>query len=319
MALVTARAHTNIALVKYWGKRDTERNLPAVGSLSLTLDRFFTTSTLEEAERDSLELDGAPARDDETARVVRFLDLAREQAGVTRRFAVRSRNDVPTAAGLASSASAFAEALALGLDDDALTALARRGSGSAARSLHGGFVRLDRGERDDGSDCVARPCPTGDLDVRLLVVRCASGRKKIGSTSAMEHTRATSAYYDAWVATHGADLDEASDAVRDGDLPTLGRVMERSTLKMHACALGADPGIWYLAPTTVRVMGEVRALRDDGAACWFTMDAGPHVKVLCPAADADRLADALRALDGVLGVDACGPGPGARLVDGEAA
>lgn len=320
MSTVVARAHTNIALVKYWGKRDVERNLPATGSLSLTLDRFHTTTALLDhyGDEDVLFLDGDVASAEETARVSAFLDIV---APNRPRFQLRSNNHVPTAAGLASSASAFAAlALAinarmnLGLEDRELTQLARRGSGSAARSIYGGFVRLHKGERDDGADCFAEPCEVApSLDVRLLVARCATGRKKIGSTDAMERTRTTSAYYDAWVQTHARDLDEATEALRAGDLPTLGAAMERSTLKMHACALAADPGIWYLAPTTVAVMNEVRRLRESGASCWFTMDAGPHVKVLTPADTAERVAGALRGIEGVLKVESCATGPAAHL------
>lgn len=325
-AMTTARAHTNIALVKYWGKRDRALNLPAVGSLSLTLDRFFTTTTVEPggAERDTLILDGAPASDAETARVSRFLDLVRAEAGASAPARVTSRNDVPTAAGLASSASGFAalalaasRAYGLSLDDGALSALARRGSGSAARSLFGGFAKMSRGVRDDGKDAVAAPLEAPpSLDVRLVVVRCATGRKKAGSTDAMEHTAETSPYYAAWVETHARDLDDAERAVVAGDLARLGEVMEFSTLKMHASAMAARPGIWYLAPVTIAVLDEVKRLRADGARAWFTMDAGPHVKVLCPTEEADGIAGALSRVDGVVGVEVAGPGPGAHLLPG---
>jgi diphosphomevalonate decarboxylase len=323
MSSVTARAHTNIALVKYWGKRDVALNLPATGSLSLTLDRFHTTTTLEpkDAGGDSLVLDGAPASEGETKRVSRYLDRLRDLAGGGPAFAVTSHNAVPTAAGLASSASAFAalalagtRALDLEVSEGELSALARQGSGSAARSIFGGFVHMRRGDLDDGSDCIAAPLAAhSSLDVRLLVVRCAEGRKKVGSTEAMERTAQTSPYYPAWVSTHAADLEAAAEAVRDGDLERLGEVMEFSTLKMHASALSARPGIWYLAPTTVAAMNRVRELREGGAACWFTMDAGPHVKVLCPATEADGLANHLRDVDGVHDVDIAGPGPAAAL------
>lgn len=326
MAAVRARAHTNIALVKYWGKRDASLNLPATGSLSLTLDRFHTTTALEpsDGDRDTLVLDGEEASEQERARVSRFLDLARSLAGGGPRFRVTSENTVPTAAGLASSASAFAalalassRALGLTLDERQLSALARRGSGSAARSLFGGFALMHRGARDDGSDSVAEPLPSpASLDVRLVVVRCGTGRKKLGSTEAMERTARTSPFYDAWVRTHDEDLDEATRAVGAGDLDTLGEVMERSTLKMHATGLGARPPFWYLAPPTLAVMDEVKRLRDEGARAWFTMDAGPHVKVLVPARAADEIASVLARVGGVVGVDVAAPGPAASVLEG---
>lgn len=327
MAGVRARAHTNIALVKYWGKRNAALNLPAVGSLSLTLDRFYTTTTLtpHDEPRDTLVLDGESASEGERARVSAFLDLLRARAGGGPWFEVTSENTVPTAAGLASSASAFAalvlagtRALGLDIDDRGLSMLARQGSGSAARSLFGAFALMHRGERDDGEDSFAEPLPCpSSLDVRLVVARCGTGRKKLGSTEAMERTARTSPFYDPWVRTHPSDLDEGADAVRAGALERLGDVMERSTLKMHATGLGAQPPFWYLAPPTLAVMDEVTRLRASGARCWFTMDAGPHVKVLVPASEADVVADAVRQVAGVVGTDIAAPGPGAHLVEAD--
>lgn len=333
----TAYAHTNIALVKYWGKRagvDRGLNLPAVGSLSLTLDRFGTETTVSPAveradEVDELDeladrfiLDGHTITGPEAERVFHFLDLVlpgRPRATVT------SRNDVPTAAGLASSASGFAAlavAAARAFDVEMSTAqlsqLARRGSGSAARSLFGGFVELVRGVRDDGEDCVARPLATS-LDVRLLVVRCAVGRKHTDSTRGMDVTAQTSPYFGAWVDTHEADLARARDALAAANLEKLGSVMEHNTMKMHASALAADPWVLYMNGTTVDVLREVRALRQSGTGAWATMDAGPHVKVLCAPADAPRLARALADVTGVLGVEVCAPGGPARLLDAAAA
>ena len=333
MSSARAYAHTNIALVKYWGKRaqataaQRALNLPATGSLSLTLDRFGTdtTVTFVNDASDSAVLDGNPVEGAELTRISAFLDLIRARAQSTSRVRIESRNDVPTAAGLASSASGFA-ALALagskafGLDLDAtkLSALARQGSGSAARSLFGGFARLECGVHDDsGEDAVARAIPTAaDLDVRLLVVRCAQGRKKVGSTVGMNRTMETSPYYAAWVSTHAKDLDDATAAIAAGDFGQVGAIMERSTLKMHASALAATPGLWYFAPATIAVMNAVRDLRDDdGIECFFTMDAGPHVKVLCREGAAEALATTLGAIDGVFGVDIAAPGPAAHLIE----
>jgi diphosphomevalonate decarboxylase len=318
MRRATAYAHTNIALVKYWGKRDVALNLPATGSLSLTLDRFGTETTVapHDAETDRLVLDGEEVAGKERERVSRFLDIVRTRAGKTARCLVTSRNDVPTAAGLASSASAFAAlataaCAAFGIDADARerSILARRGSGSAARSIHGGFVVMHKGMRDDGEDCFAEPASTSkDLDVRLVVARCASGRKKTGSTDGMTLTEQTSPYYPVWVATHDDDLRAAERALAAGDLAALGRTMERSTLKMHASAFAADPGLWYLMPVTIAVMNAVRALHDEGVQAYFTMDAGPHVKILCPTKESASIAERIAAIDGVLGVEIAGPG-----------
>jgi diphosphomevalonate decarboxylase len=321
----TAYAHTNIALVKYWGKRagvDRSLNLPAVGSLSLTLDRFGSETTVQVGvgAADAFSLDGTPVEGEELRRVSAFLDLVRARAKTNERARVTSRNDVPTAAGLASSASGFAAlavagAKAFGLDVDAaeLSQLARRGSGSAARSLFGGFVELKKGVRDDGADCVASPLATS-LDVRLLVVRCAVGRKHTDSTGGMDTTAKTSPYFSSWIETHEADLARARDALARGDLPALGAVMEHNTMKMHASAMAADPWILYLNGVTVAVLHEVRALRSQGFGAWATMDAGPHVKVLCAPADAEPLRAKLAEVPGVLGVEIAAPGGPARIL-----
>src|SRR5688500_16677083 len=232
--MTTAWAHTNIALVKYWGKRDGASaglNLPATGSLSMTLDGFGTTTTVTlepDAKQDELILDDEPivASDESAARVFEFLDLA---AGTAQRAKARvvSRNQVPTAAGLASSASAFA-ALALAaarayrgadtLGPRELSMLARRGSGSAARSIFGDFVLKQRGQRDDGTDCFAEPLAHDKLDARLVVVRCGTGKKATGSRSGMEHARQTSPMFAPWIETHAKDLADAKAALERGDL-----------------------------------------------------------------------------------------------------
>jgi diphosphomevalonate decarboxylase len=325
---VTAVAGTNIALVKYWGKRDVALNLPATGSLSLTLDRLGTRTTVafDDGARDRLILDGAPAGDAETARVSAFLDRVRARAEITRWARVTSDNSVPTAAGLASSASGFAalalaatRAAGLALPPPELSALARVGSGSAARSIFGGFVEMARGERPDGTDAVARPLSEqGDeevgWDLRMVVAITASGPKAMGSTAAMTHTARTSPFHDAWIASVPGDLAAARAAIAARDLPALGAVAERSALRMHASAMAADPAIIYWNPATLAAIAGVRALRERGTPAFFTIDAGPHVKVLCRAADADTVTAVLRAIPGVSDCLIAAPGPGARVV-----
>jgi diphosphomevalonate decarboxylase (EC 4.1.1.33) len=214
--LGAAEAHPNIALVKYWGKRDTALNLPAVGSLSITLDTLWTRSRVRfdaAWDRDRVQLNGR--QDDATTRrVSALLDVLRERAGVTAAADVVSINNFPTGAGLASSASGFAalvvaaaDALGLSLAPEEVSALARRGSGSAARSIFGGFVEWARGERDDGRDSVARPLLSASgWPLRVLVAVTSRVGKAVGSTEGMERTRASSPYWDAWLATQEADL-----------------------------------------------------------------------------------------------------------------
>jgi diphosphomevalonate decarboxylase len=321
----TAVAGTNIALVKYWGKRDAALNLPAAGSLSLTLDALGTRTTVSFSAAlaaDRLTLNGAAADARATARVTKFLDRVRARAAIATRADVVTENTVPTASGLASSASGFA-ALALAATRAAglpatpaeLSELARTGSGSAARSIFGGFVEMARGERADGRDAVATPLTSEWRDVRLVVAVTSDAQKSLGSTEAMERTAQTSPYYAAWIASVAADLDDARSAVAARDLARLGAVAERSALRMHASALAAEPGILYWNPATVAAIHAVRALRDAGTPAHFTIDAGPHVKVLTTAAYAQTVADVLLRTSGVLRTVVASPGDGAQIVE----
>jgi diphosphomevalonate decarboxylase len=327
-ASVTARAGTNIALVKYWGKRDAALNLPAAGSLSLTLADFGSETTVRfapdagENGRDRVSFAGAPADAKFADRVRRFLDLVRSRAEISLLADVATTNTVPTAAGLASSAAGFAalaaaasHAAGLRLSPSELSELARRGSGSAARSIFGGFVEMQAGIRSDGSDAVANQLLAEHAwDVRLCVAITAQGEKEISSTAAMDRTATTSPYYHAWIASVAADLAAARETLAARDLAALGAVAERSALRMHASAMAADPHILYWNPATLAAIATVKRLRAEGLRAYFTIDAGPHVKVLCASADAAKVQAALAATPAVLRVLVLAPGPGATIV-----
>jgi diphosphomevalonate decarboxylase len=319
-----ARSHANIALVKYWGKRDAALNLPVAGSLSLTLNELATETSVEfdpALAADTLELNGAPAPAPAVAKVSRFLDLVRARAALGTRARVVSRNDFPTASGLASSSSAFAalavaatHAAGLAVPPPALSELARRGSGSAARSIYGGFVEMLPGTLPDGSDAVAVPvAPAEHWDVRIVVAATTLGAKLVSSTDGMETTTRTSPYFPAWVATQAADLAGVRAGVLARDLEKVGEIMEHNALKMHACAMAARPAVLYWNGRTVDAMHAVYALRREGVPAYFTIDGGPHVKVLCRAADAARVERALAAVPGVARTIVCAPGAGAAL------
>lgn len=325
---VTARAGTNIALVKYWGKRDATLNLPAAGSLSLTLANFGSETTVRfapnagESGQDRVLLGGSPAEPKFAARVRRFLDLVRARAGISLPADVTTANTVPTAAGLASSAAGFAalalaasRAAGLHLSGGQLSELARRGSGSAARSIFGGFVEMDAGTSADGSDAVAHPLADENAwDVRLCVAITAAGEKEISSTAAMDRTARTSPYYPAWILSVPADLAAARVALAVRDLVALGEVAERSAMRMHASAMAAEPPILYWNAATVAALATVKQLRSQGTLAYFTIDAGPHVKVLCASADAPKVQAALAATPAILRVLVLAPGPGATIV-----
>ncbi len=326
----TARACANIALVKYWGKRDSQLNLPAAGSLSLTLAALTTETTVSFGHDDEDRLwlqdpsgdvvvTGAPLQ-----RLSRWLDLVRRRAKITSRAHVRSHNNFPTASGLASSASAYAAlataatvASGINLSRRELSILARRGSGSAARSIFAGLVKMHRGDQFDGNDCFAEPidCNLTNWPLRMIVCIVDGGiAKKHSSRDAMEHCKQTSPLYPAWVDSVGSDLAAAEAAIDNRNLNRLGEICEASALTMHASALAARPAISYFAPTTIALMKRVRDLREDGVDAYFTMDAGPHVKVLTLANNADTVATTLRQVSAVSQVIISSPGPAALLV-----
>jgi diphosphomevalonate decarboxylase len=314
---VTAAACSNIALAKYWGKTDSPENIPAVPSLSITLAGLQTRTTVEldpTLVADLCWIDDEPLQNRPRERIVALLDRVRHRAGVTTRARVTSRNDFPTAAGLASSASGFAalalaatRAVGLDLPLTEVSAIARQASASAARSLFGGFVVL-RGER-------AEPlAPPDHWDLAMIVAVTQAGPKAVGSTAGMQHTRATSPYYAAWVDHAPLTFEEIRSAVLDRDLDRLGPAVEQSALMMHASMLAARPALCYLTPTTLAVVDAVRRLRDAGLAAYFTIDAGPHVKVLTARASEAPVRQAIDAVPGVLRTILCRPGPGARIV-----
>ncbi len=311
-----AVACSNIALVKYWGKSPRGQNLTAVPSLSLTLDALRTTTRVrfdDALTEDRVKLGDTWVSGRPLERAVRLLDEVRQLASVRTRAEVISHNDFPTASGLASSASGFAalalaaeSALGLGLSSAEVSRLARRASASAARSLFPGFVQL-LAEAES-----AEPVASPDwLDVRMLVAVTSLGPKGTLSTDGMLHTQATSPYYPAWVASAPAIFERARAALLARDLEVLGRAMEQSTLLMHASMMAADPSLIYLRAATLSVMERVRALRSEGTLAFFTMDAGPHVKVLVPTDAAERVSAALAAVPGVTHIIQSAPGPAA--------
>ena len=314
-----AIAHPNVALIKYWGKRSAEGNLPATGSLSLVMGGL-TTETLVRFDpalsEDRVVLDG---REDleTTRRVTACLEVLRRAAGVNIRALVESRNDFPTGAGLASSASGFAAlvtagagALGLELSPHRLAEIARLGSGSAPRSLLGGVVLLNNQAATTGCEQIASP---GDWPLEILVVITALGPKAISSRVGMVQSAETSPYYPAWVATHRDDLAAGLQAVRARDFLALAEIAEHNCLKMHGVMLTTLPPLLYWTPGTLACLQEVQALRRAGVPVFFTVDAGPQVKVVCLPPVAERVAEALGKLPGVVRLLRSPLGEGARL------
>ena len=234
---------------------------------------------------------------------------------------MESDNDFPTAAGLASSASGFAAlvtaadaALDAGIPRAELADLARRASGSAARSIFGGFVELRLTPNGSNPAETLQILGPTDWTLRVAVAVTESGPKEIGSTEGMIRTEHTSPFYECWVNSSEEDLADARLAIAGRDFEALAELSESSCLKMHAVMLSARPGLVYWNGATVECIRRVRQLRADGVPAFFTVDAGPQVKVVCTPEAFDRVTAKLSEIEGVRQVLASGLGEGARVV-----
>ncbi|MEO1244785.1 MAG: diphosphomevalonate decarboxylase [Pseudomonadota bacterium] len=315
----TARAHPNIALIKYWGKRDTALNLPAAGSISITLSALSTDMTIElcedlDADRLTLNGEAAPQL---LPRLCRCVDsvLGSDRPSVR----ITSSSDFPVAAGLASSASAFAACVvaADALDDRrrspaTLANLAGRASGSAARSLYGGFAELENA----ASSVRVRPLRTpAEWPLEVVVAITSEASKAVGSGAAMELSRKTSPFYAQWLDEQEADLAVARRAIAARDFAALGEVAEHNCLKMHSVMWSTRPPMVYWTSATISCMETIRDLRQSGLPVFFTIDAGPQVKAVCAAGATDRVEAALQSTPGVLRTLRTPLGEGARVVE----
>ncbi len=324
----SAIANANIALIKYWGKRDSKLFLPYNSSISVTLDGLFSHTTVEFHKRyskDFVALNGQELKGgEEYKEVVDHLELIRGMAGISERAKVVSNNNFPTAAGLASSASGLAalslagsKAAGLDLDKKQLSILARRGSGSASRSIEGGFVEWMRGKRKDGLDSFAKQIapPEHWPDFRIVIAVTSKKEKKIKSRAGMAQTVATSPMYKVWLETVEQDLAAMRKAIREKDFSLLGQIAEANCLKMHATMITTRPAIIYWNPGTMEVIHSVMEWRDGGLECYFTIDAGPQVKIVCLEKDVKEITKRLRVLPGIEDVIVTRPGGPARLTD----
>ena len=318
----TALAHPNIALIKYWGNRDNELRLPVNGSISMNLDGLFTRTSVSfgNAKFDSLTINGQPVRGKGLERVSFILDLVRDMAGTRDRADVTSENNFPTGAGIASSASAFAalalaasKAAGLSLAEADLSRLARRGSGSASRSIPGGFVEWQMGSEEADSFAFSIAEPTHwELSDCIAIV--SAWHKKTGSTEG--HAIAgTSPLQSARVADAPRRLNICRRAVLERDFNALANIMELDSDMMHAVMMTSSPALHYWQSASVTVMQAVRAWRAEGLPVAYTVDAGPNVHVLCPSEVQKEAEARLKSLPGVEKVLVAGVGGAARLVE----
>lgn len=311
--MTTAIAHPNIALIKYWGKAPGPLNIPASPSLSITLDQLTTTTSVTTQSHDRFVLNGMEADDPKVAAWLTNLRTHLDIPGLS----IETTNNFPTGAGLASSASGFAALITainahckLGLDATACSSLARQGSGSAARSLFGGFVELRAPEW-----CATPLFDAAHWPLSVIIAVTDTGRKAISSSVGMERSRTTSPYYPAWITQTGVLFDEAREAIRLRNFSVLTRLSERSTLDMHALMLSSQPPLLYWNGVSVALMHRITKLRESGVPVFFTIDAGPQIKAVCLPEAMDVVESALREVDGVRQLVRTKLGSGARVVN----
>ena len=301
--------------------------LPQNGSVSMTVDGFNTKTTVEffdDYDRDIFVINGEEITEGKPYdKTVKFLDLIRERAGISQKARVATENNFPTAAGLASSASGFAaiamaasKAAGMDLDNKELSMLARRGSGSATRSVEGGFVEWHRGEKDDGSDSFGEQIVPEDYwDFRMIACITSSEQKKVKSTAGMAQTIETCPYYKDWLATVNDDIKAAKDGIKDKDFTKVGSTAEFNALKMHATMITTKPPIIYWNDATMRIMHALIAWREEGLESYFTMDAGPQVKIMCMDKDMEELKKRLSGIEGIQKMVVLRPGGPAKVIE----
>ncbi|MBK6769249.1 MAG: diphosphomevalonate decarboxylase [Ardenticatenales bacterium] len=294
-ATATARAPSNIAFVKYWGNLDDATRLPFNDSISMNLSAAHTTTTVTfdtALHTDTLTIDGRAYDPQHAAdavaitRVTHHLDSLRALADTTDRAAVVSVNSFPMGTGIASSASAFAAlsvaaaaALGLELDERTLSTIARRGSGSAARSVPEGFVRWYAAATDEGS-YAASIAPATHWDLHDVVAIVSRAHKAVGSGGG-HALAASSPLFAERIARLPARLAAVEAAIAARDVAALGDQIEAEALELHAVAMTSRPAVLYWDGATVELLHRVRRWRADGLAVWFTLDAGPNVHLIC--------------------------------------
>ena len=326
MAKVTAIANANIALVKYWGKRDKTLILPQNGSISMTCDGMITTTTVEFSDKykeHTVIINDEEFQKDEKD-IHGHLDRICQLAGIKQKARVVSESNFPVAAGLASSASGFAAlttaataAAGLKLSPKELSILTRQGSGSACRSIFGGFVEWYQGEMPDGLDSYAESIVDKDYwpDFRMITTIVQKGKKPVTSRAGMAQTVETCPYYKGWLKTITDDLKSIREGIKEKNFEKVAQAAEHNCLKMHALMITTKPAIIYWIPATMEIIQSVIRWREEGLECYFTIDAGPNVKVLCLKKDEKEINERLQNLEGVTETIVCRPGDGAKVID----
>lgn len=323
MSKATAKAYSNIALVKYWGKGDEQLRLPVNSSIAIGLDSIYTVTTVEFAEKyqeDQVEIDGEVFNDDEKSRVSQHLDIIRTQARMSFPAKVVTKNNFPKAVGAASSASGFAaltvaaaEAAGLTLSTKELSMIARQGSGSATRSVTGGMSIWHQGGSNETSFAEKIEYPA-EWDLAVLLVFIGQPKaKKMSSTKGME-LASTSPYFTRAVEEAEKNIERIQQALKAKDWTAFGKVIEDECYRLHTLCMTSTPNILYWEGTTIDIFQMLLQLRRSGVDAFFTVDAGPHVHIVCHRQDIPKIQTALSTLKNIHQVIECGIAGPAQVI-----
>ncbi|MBL7150732.1 diphosphomevalonate decarboxylase [Candidatus Microgenomates bacterium] len=320
----TAKAPANIALIKYWGKKNETLRIPVNDSLAICLDKAFTMTTVEFREnlkKDKIIIDKKEAIGKEKERVIKHLNKIRKKAGIKFFAQVVSKNSFPAATGLASSASGFAaltlagsKAVGLNLSEKELSRLARLGSGSACRSIPDGFVYWHGGNSDRNSYAYSL-YPLSYWNLRDLTIIIQKEKKKISSTKG--HQLAfQNPFLKARLELVKENLKKIKKAFKNKDFSLLGKVIESETLSLHSVMLTSQPALIYWQPVTLAIIHKVIDLREKRELeSYFTIDAGPNVHLICQKGQEKKLKQEIQKMNGVKKIVINKPAVGARLIN----
>ena len=322
---VTAIAHPNIAFIKYWGNRDDTLRIPLNSSISMNLDGLYTETTVQYdplLQSDVVMIDGKSAAPDASRRVSQYLDLVRSLAGINTPAKVDSRNNFPMGSGIASSASAFAAlslaasmAAGLKLDEASLSRLARRGSGSACRSIPAGIVAWHAGNHD-GDSFAEQLAPPEYWELVDCLVVVNEGHKQVGSTDG-HRMSFSSPLQELRIADSARRYDQCSQAILTRDFDSLAEVIEQDSNLMHSVMNTSRPELVYWNEVTQNVIHAVTGMRRNGLEAAFTIDAGPNVHVITLKNLTQAVKECLESIKGILRIVVAPIGREARCIEAD--
>ena len=314
-----AIAHPNFALVKYWGKKDSKQNRPAMSSISITVDSMQSKTKIFKnklSNRHRLFINGVEETD--LSKIFPSLFYLSEISKSDDYLVIQSENNFPTSSGLASSASGIASFVTaydthyemnLGMNDRIEACML--GSGSAPRSLIGGFVLMDHSNNYNCTQILQKD----DWSVDVLICIASRETKKISSRVGMEISKRTSPLYQDWLDTNERHISLALDAIKEKNMSRLENVTEENCNFMHEVMKTSTPPIIYMNNVTHSCLAEIENLRASGHKLFYTIDAGPQIKIICDPKSTDTIKDTIAQKTDVIDIIHTGLGGSPRIID----